>query len=142
VAGLLPVVVFPDVELWLTGYLRTGLTAAGWTGVRVATTKEPGARSVWVRGDGGRRLDAVRAAARVGVNVFADGANGQAVSNLARLVHALVGACPDGRPVLAVSSLTQPFPIDDPTGQPCRYLTAELIVRGSDNPADRPAPPA
>lgn len=140
--GLLPLVVFPDVELWLTSYLRTGLTAAGWPDTRVATNYRRRPRSVWVRGDGGRRLDVVRSAPRLGLNVYADGETGQPVNDLARLVHALIGACPDGRPVLAVSSLTEPVEVDDPNGQPRRYLTCELIVRGSNDLAAIPAPPA
>jgi hypothetical protein len=104
-AGLLPVVIFPDVVV---------------------------PRSVWVRRDGGSRLDVIRETARLAFNVYdATDPTGKAVEDLAQLVRALIGACPDGRPVLAVSSVTAPMQIDDPNGQPRRYLTADLIVRGS-----------
>lgn len=130
---LLPLVVFPDVELWLCTYLRDELTVRGHADVRVATTYQRQARSVWIRRDGGPRLDVVREVARIGVNVYADGPTGEPVNDLAQLVRALIGACPDGKPVLTVTELSGPSPVDDPSGQPRRYLTFELIVRGSND---------
>lgn len=128
----LPVVVFPNVVLWTCTYLRAELTARGHADVRVASTYEQVPRSVWVRRDGGPQLDVVRESARLGINVFdATDPTGQAVDDLAQLVRALIAACPDGRPVVGVSGITGPLQIDDPTGQPRRYLSADLIVRGT-----------
>jgi hypothetical protein len=129
--GLLPPVMFPDVELWLSDHLRGELVNRGHPDVRVATNYKQVPRSVQIRRDGGPRLDAVREAARMGISVRADGPTGGPANDLARLVHALIGACPNGKPVLAVTLLTGPIEVDDPNGQPLRYLTAELIVRGS-----------
>lgn len=129
---LLPVVVFDDVELWTTARLRTLLAArpeayaAGvFVGNKVPSVRRD--RMVTVRDDGGPRLDVVRKAARIGVNVW--GRTDQEVNDLARLVEALLWASPDGNPVSKVG-VTSPLPVADDSGQPRRYLTAELTVRG------------
>jgi hypothetical protein len=131
--GLLPAVIFPDVELWLTTYLRTELTARSES-ARVGANRIQAARWVWIRRDGGPRLDATREAARITINVGADGPTGQPVNDLAQLVRALVGACPSG-PVKRATELSGPSPVDDATGQPRRVMAFELIVAGSDLPA-------
>lgn len=125
-------VIFPDVELWATGYLRAALAArtepyaaAVYVGTAVPSTRRD--RMVTVRRDGGPRLDVIREAARLGVNVW--GKTEQEVSDLARLVRALLWAAPDGKPVTKVTELSGPSPIPDV--QPRRFLTFELVVRGS-----------
>lgn len=131
---MLPVVVFPDVELWATGYLRSALAsrpepyaASVFVGTTVPSTRRD--RMVTVRRDGGPRLDVAREAARLGVNVW--GSTEQEASDLARLVRALLWAAPDGDPVCKVTELSGPSPIADESGQPRRYATFELIVRGA-----------
>lgn len=126
-------VVFPDVELWATTWLRAALTgrAEPYTqgvlvGVVLPTTRRP--RMVMVRRDGGPRLDVAREAARLGVNVW--GATEQEASDLARLVAALLWAAPDGNPVCKATQLAGPSPVAD--SQPRRYMTFELVVRGAD----------
>lgn len=126
-------VVFPDVELWATGWLRAALAgrpepyaADVLVGVVVPTTRRP--RMVMFRRDGGPRLDATREAARLGVNVW--GSSEQEASNLARLVAALLWAAPDGNPVCKATQLAGPSPVADE--QPRRYMTFELVVRGTD----------
>lgn len=125
--GPRPVVLFPDVELWLTNYLRGELEEAD---VFVSTKRQDRARWVWVRRDGGPQLDLVREAARVTINVGATDPTGKAVNDLAQLVRALVVACPDGDPVARAVCLSGPSPIDDPTGQPRRVMSFELITIG------------
>ena len=128
-----PLILFPDVELVITTYLRQALNAR-WEpyifGVKVGTTvpKHRPVRLVTVRRDGGPRLDHVREAARVGVNVWAG--TEQDASDLAALIRALMWAAPDGAPICRVVELSGPSPVADVV--PRRYLTFELIVRGAD----------
>lgn len=128
----LPLVAFDDVELLLTTYLRTALNARTEPyviGVKISN-KTPNplpTRLVTIRRDGGPRLDVAREAARVGVNVWA--ATEQDVSDLARLVRALIWACPTGSPICKVTELSGPSPIADVA--PKRYLTYELVVKGT-----------
>lgn len=126
------VVVFPDVELWAVGWLRTALAGRAeayaddvLVGTVVPTTRQP--RMVMFRRDGGARLDVAREAPRLGINVW--GSNEQEATDLARLVAALLWAAPDGDPVLKATHLSGPSPIAD--AQPRRYLTFELITRGT-----------
>lgn len=121
-----PAIIFPDVELELTGYLRTALAAHGYPGTYVSNTRGTAATAVWVRRDGGPVLDIVREAARVGINVFAP--SEQAATNLARTVSALVRAAADGAPIVRVTQSAGPTPIADST--PRRYMTFEVTVRG------------
>ena len=130
----LPVVIFPDVDLWATGYLRSALAARAEpyaAGVKVAVTvpaTRP-ARLVVVRRDGGPRLDVARETARLGVRVWAG--TEQDATDLARLVAALLWAAPDGNPVLKVTQTSGPSPVPDSSGQPLRYLTFEVTTRGA-----------
>lgn len=120
-------VIFPDVELWATGYLRTALAAHGYPGMFVSNRRETQTTAVWVRRDGGPTLDVVREAARLGVNVFAP--TEQAVGDLARTVSALLRAAADGAPVVKVIQPLGPSPIPNVTPQ--RYMTFEVTVRGT-----------
>lgn len=122
-------IIFPDVELWATGYLRTALASHGYPGMFVSNKRETQTTAVWVRRDGGPALDVVREAARLGVNVFA--ATEQAATNLALTVSALLRAAADGSPVLRVAQTLGPSPIADESG-PRRYMTFEITVRGAD----------
>ena len=129
----LPVVVQPDVELWATGYLRAALAARPESyavGVRVSNAKVGNVRQVVVRRDGGPRLDLVREAARLGVNVW--GETEQDATDLARLVAALLWAAPDGNPVVKVTQPGGISPVADSSGQPLRYMTFEITTRGSE----------
>ena len=126
-------VIFPDVELWACGWLRTALDARTEPyadGVKVGTTvpNPRPARLVTIRRDGGPRLDTVRESARIGVNVWAG--TEQDASDLAALVRALLWSAPDGAPVCRVVELSGPSPVAD--DQPRRYMTFELIVKGAD----------
>lgn len=120
-------IVFPDIELWACGYLRTTLAAHGYPATHVANTYDGRPVAVWVRRDGGPVLDAVREQPRIGVNVFA--LTEQAAADLARTVSALLLAAADGLPVLRARSLSGPSPIPDT--YPRRYMTFELTTRGA-----------
>lgn len=130
---MLAPVIFPDVELWATGYLRSALAARiepYAAGVFVANyvPKSRRDRMVQVRRDGGPRLDAVRESARLTVRVW--GTSEQEATDLARLVAALLWASPDGNPVVRVSQNSGPSPIPDE--QPQRLMSFDVVVRGSD----------
>ena len=125
-------VIFPDVELWATGYLRTALAARGEayaSGVYVSnskpTTNRP--RTVVVRRDGGPQrgvFDFPRLTVRVWADVEKEAAD------LARLVQALLVVAPGNGPVVRVTSLSGPQGIPDDS-QPQKYLSVELQTRGS-----------
>jgi hypothetical protein len=121
-------VIFPDVELWATGYLRTALASHGYPGMFVSNKRESQATAVQVRRDGGP-AGQVLETPRLGVNVYAP--TEQAVTDLARTVSALLRAAPDGSPVTRVTQTSGPSPIPDESG-PRRYMTFELTVRGAD----------
>lgn len=129
-----PAVLFPDVEMWATGYLRAALAARSepvTDGVKVGVKvpKQRPGRFVTVRRDGGPRLDVVREAARLGVNVWA--LTEKDASDLAALVRALLGASAGEGPVLRARELSGPSPIADESGQPRMFLVVELTVRGT-----------
>ena len=133
-----PVIVFPDVELWAAGYLRSALAARpesfadAHVGISVPSPRED--RMVIVRRDGGPRLDTTREAARLGVRVWAT--TDQEATDLARLVRALLWMSPDGDPVCRVTDLSGPSSVPDESGQPLRFFSMELVVRGVPLDAD------
>lgn len=119
-------IVFPDVELWATGYLRTALAAHGYPGMFVSNKRESQNEAVWVRRDGGPVLDQLREAPRLAVNVFAK--TEQAATDLARTVSALLRAAANGNPVTRVVQISGPSPVAD--NQPRRFMTFEVTTRG------------
>ena len=119
-------ILFPDVELVLTGYLRGALPDYGYADVPVGIRRTTAPTEVWVRRDGGPALDQVREGARVGVNVFAP--KEQDATDLARTVSALLRAAAGTGPILRVTQGLGPSPIADAT--PRRYMTFECVVRG------------
>lgn len=127
------VVVFPDVEMLVCNRLRAMLAGRleAYASVPYVGNKTPNPipeRAIVVRCDGGPRLDTVRQAARVGINVW--GRQQVEASNLARLVSALLVASPDGA-ILAVPSITAPYAVSEETQDRVHlYLTAEVMVRG------------
>lgn len=130
-----PAIVMPDVELLVTGYLRDALadrTESCCADVHVSTAvpNPRTERMVIVRRDGGRRVDVFRDLARVGVQVWAS-EFGECVK-LASIVRALMQSMPDGSPVLTCVEQLAPSPVADRSGQPMRYGTFDLTLRGSD----------
>lgn len=132
---ILPVVLFDDIELWTTGRLRelfADRSEPVATGVYISN-KVPNPRRdrmVIVRRDGGPRLDAVREAPRLGINVWAK--TDQDANDLARLTAALLWASPDGDPVSKVTITGGPYAVPDESTQPRFYFTAELTSKGRD----------
>jgi hypothetical protein len=131
---VLPVVIFPDVELWACQYLQAALATRGeayaadvYVGNTVPSPRT--GRMVVVRRDGGPRLDYHRDAARLTVRVW--GSTEQEATDLARLVGALLWAAPTGEPVIAVTQPTGPTPVADDSRQPLRLQTFEVTVRGT-----------
>lgn len=131
-------VVFPDVELWTTTYLRAALAArpesyaAAHVDNKVPNPRRD--RMVIVRRDGGPRVSTVTEAARLAVRVWAP--TEKAANDLSRLVRALLTVAADGNPVCRVTDLSGPVAVPDESGQPLRYFTLELTVRGVPLPAD------
>jgi hypothetical protein len=135
-----PDVLFPDAVLWACTRLRDDLAARSedyaadvYVGDKMPTDANNlptrADRMVILRRDGGPRLDAAREAVRLGIRVWAT--TDQDVNDLARMVRALLWAAADGSPVVRVDDQSGPADVPDDTGQPCRYLVVELIVRGS-----------
>lgn len=121
-------IIFPDVELWATQYLRASLAAHGFPGTFVSNQRGTQDVAVWVRRDGGSPVNEVMERARIGVNVYCKGSTDEGVSALARTVAALLRAAPDGRPVCAVEELMGPSPVAD--ALPRRYMTFQITLRG------------
>ncbi len=135
-----PNVLMPDVVLWATGHLRSVLTSRPepytsnvYVGDKMPTTADNKPtrkdRMVIVRRDGGRRLDGARETSTLGIQVWAK--SDQEANDLSRLVRALLWAAPNGAPVVRVDDSTGPITIPDESGQPCRYLVVEVVVRGT-----------
>jgi hypothetical protein len=122
-----PAVIFPDLELWATGYLRTALATYGYPGMFVSNQRGTQPTAVWVRRDGGAQRDIAHEIPRLGVNVFA--ATEQEVADLARTVSALLVAA-DAPPIARVTQVSGPSPIAD--SGPRRFMTFEFIVRGAE----------
>ena len=117
-------IIFPDSELALTGALRSALGDA-YVATKVPTTRRP--KEVIVRRDGGPD-DLVQSRQRFGVRVFAP--KEQDAAALADLTSAHLRGLRFTGPFLRITT-TSPFPVDDPSGVPCRYFTAEVAVRGT-----------
>jgi len=124
-------VVFPDVELWATTYLRAALAArsepvAAGVGVANDKAKTSAVKKVVVRRDGGPQrglFDFPRLTVRVWAPVEQD------ASDLARLVQALLIVSPGSGPVVAATSLSGPQGVPDDSG-PQKYMSVELKTRG------------
>lgn len=136
-------VVFPDVELWATGYLRTALDnrPEAYTEDVYVSNAMPNTRlplMVVVRRDGGP-VGRLRDTARLTVRTWAT--SEQDVNDLSRMVGALLWAAPNGNPVIRVDQPTGPSPVADESRQPLRLQTFEVEVRGQDLDAAHTPPP-
>lgn len=133
----------PDLELWLTTYLRTILTSEGHS-VQVSN-KEPADLSlplkqplVVIRDDSGTRLSHVTFDRSIGVSILAGSRmNDKPANDLARLVmsilmdDAIVHA--DGSPIASVDwdGCNGPYSVIDDLDVARRYGTVGYIVVGS-----------
>jgi hypothetical protein len=130
---LQPAAVEPyDVDLWLTGYLRTWLAARPEDYAVMPegsiSNKKPAtnmARMIVVERDGGP-IVGVFDNPRVRIRVWADKA--REASDLARLVVGALKVSPGNGPCVSVTSVFGPSPIPD-SSQPQRLVNAELRLR-------------
>lgn len=121
-------VTFPDLELWLSQQIRATWAARGRTVWVSRKLPETGARDwmVIVRDDGGPD-SLVRAIRRVGLRCFTP--NDQDANDFARQTSEIVRGLRFTGPLRDVQT-SGAVQVDDKTGQPCRYLTATMRVRG------------
>lgn len=134
---MMPAVIFPDIEKVLVAAIQAELDdrAESYAQDVVVATKKPAAdispypsRIVTIRSDGGPKLDWVRKSERVGITIWADTYSD--ASNLARLIEAL-SITMTGEHIKLMQVILSPIRIDEPGPQECRYLTLELITKGS-----------
>ena len=133
----------PDLELWLTGYVRGVLAAEGV--VAQVSNKEPGdlvlplaKPLVVIRDDSGVRLSYVTYDRSVGVSVLAGTrTNDKLAGDLARLVMAIMTddaiAEAVGSPVAAIDwdGCNGPYPVVEELDVARRYGTVQYTVVGS-----------
>lgn len=133
-------VIFTDLELFLTGFIRGELVARGKTGGFVSNEFSPAGKplppfQVIVRDDSGPRSSVVTKTPTVGVTVLgSDTYNKAQATDLALLVFAIMeGAAKvaPANPVAAVLNANGPYKVPDDTGHPRRYMTFELSVTGN-----------
>lgn len=133
-------VIFSDLELFLTGFIRAELVARGKPGGFISNEFSPAEKpappfQVIVRDDSGPRSSVITKSPTVGVTVLgSDSYNKAATTDLALLVCAIVEGCARveaNNPVAAVLGSNGPYKVPDDTGFPRRYMTFELSVVGS-----------
>ena len=135
----------PDLELWLTGHLRTRLTHMGLGAARVQVgNKEPddpwptGTRLVIVRDDSGPQLSTIHYARSVGVTVIAGTRrDDQPAGDLARLVYGILTEDPGiiqapGSPIASIEhdECRGPWAVTEPHDAARRYMTIAYTVTG------------
>lgn len=127
-------IMFPDIELVLTGRYRTALAARTepyasgvYVSNAVPTTRRD--RMVIVRRDGGTQAE-LRDRPRVSFRVWA--MTEKDATDLAALVLALAPTFVDGSPIAAcpTAGRSGPFPVADTSGQALRQMTVEFHTRG------------
>lgn len=138
-----------DVELFLTGFIRTELALIGTPatrGVFVSNSFPPTQRpkTVVVMDNGGPSTSIITTQTSLGVTVAAgdDPSQGADAKELARLVKMIItdsARADPGNPVAAVLNSTGPYRITEENGQPTYYMTFELVVVGQ--PFEPPSPP-
>jgi hypothetical protein len=134
---MMPAVIFPDVEKVLVAAVKAELEARSETyaqDVHVSTIK-PAAdlvpyptRIIVIRADGGPKLDWVRKSERVGIQIWAN--TYADASDLARLIEAL-SVTMTGESIKLSQVVLSPIRVDEAGPQECRYMTLELITKGS-----------
>lgn len=140
-------VIFSDVELFLTGRIRSELALLPGTSYEGAFVSnrfyEPDPDvprvdppfQIIVRDDGGPDTSIITNEPLIGITVLGgdDPTQGKEVTDLALIVKAIVKDCagtePDN-PVAAVLGATGPYKVAEESGRPRRYMTFELAVTG------------
>jgi hypothetical protein len=134
---MMPAVIFPDVEKVLVAAFNAELAARSEPYAQdvVVATKKPAAdqvpypsRILVIRSDGGPKLDWVRKSERVGITIWAN--TYADASDLARLVEAITVTM-TGESIKLAQIVLSPIRLDEAGPQECRYMTLELITKGS-----------
>ena len=134
---MMPAVIFPDVEKVLVAAVKAELetrTESYAQDVHVSTIKPAAditpypSRIIVIRGDGGPKLDWVRKSERVGITIWANSYSD--ASDLARLIEAL-SVTMTGEFIKLTQVILSPVRVDEAGPQECRYMTLELITKGS-----------
>lgn len=134
-------VIYADIELFLTGFIRSELAAVGTPLARdvfVSNQFPSPARpkTVVVRDDSGPTTSIITKEPTIGITVLAgnDPSQGKEATDLALLIQALVSDCAraaPGNPVAAVLESNGPYKVPEESGQPRRYMTFNLAVTGA-----------
>ncbi|MBO3663733.1 hypothetical protein [Microbacterium stercoris] len=133
----------PDLELWLTGYVRA--LAAGEGLVVDVSNKEPPTLSlplkrplIVIRDDSGPRLSHVTFDRSIGASVLAGSKQDDKPANdlarwLAAVLFDLDLPLADNSPIAAVdpSGCNGPYAVDEELDVARRYLTAQYVAAGS-----------
>lgn len=133
----------PDLELWLTSYVRSVLAAEGVSAQ--VSNKEPASLYlplskplVVIRDDSGPRLSVVSFDRSIGVSVLAGTkTNDQPANDLARLAMAILMdesiISAEGSPVAAITwdGCNGPYAVIEELDVARRYGTVEFVVVGS-----------
>lgn len=122
-------VLFPDVELVVTAGIRDLLAARSVAGVHVdrKIPEERHPRMVIVNRDGGAD-DGVTDRPRVRIRVWDE--DETKVSDLARLVAALVQLLVGSTPIVRAEKISGPFEVPDTSRGHQRYLLFEIHTQG------------
>lgn len=127
-------ILYPDIELVLTGKFRAALAARPepfaqnvFVSNTVPATRRD--RMAIVRRDGGTQVD-FRDRPRVTIRVWAKAEKD--ADDLARLVMALAPTFCDGSPIIAVPNegKSGPFPVVDESAESLRQMSIEFHTRG------------
>jgi hypothetical protein len=133
-----PAVIFPDVEKVLVQAIKIALQNRPETfaqNVYVATKKPAPdkkpypSRVVTIRSDGGQEIDWVRKLERVGVSVWCNTYSD--ASELARLLESLFRTM-TGEHIKLTRVVLSPVRVDEASEQEARYMTLEVIIKGTD----------
>ena len=126
-------ILYPDLELLATAYLRSALAGRAETyaqDVYVSNTVPSTRRTrmVIVRRDGGAEGELVDAG-RLAIRVWAG--SEKDATDLARLVNALWSLAPDGSSVTYVRRQSGPLPVPDESGAHLRYSLFDVTTVGA-----------
>jgi hypothetical protein len=131
-------VIFPDVEKILVAALKTAIEAREESyaqNVHISTIKPAPdvnpypSRIVTIRSDGGPLKTDVSKLERIGVNVYAT--TYADASDLSRLVEAIFRSL-TGEYIKLVEIILSPVRVDEMSTEEVRYMTLELVVKGTD----------
>lgn len=133
----MPATIFQDTEKLLVDAITTSLAERSESyaqGVVVAT-KKPGpeiqpypSKVVVVRSDGGPKLDWVRKMSRVGISIWCD--TYADAADLSTLLEALSITWTNDH-IKSCNVILSPVRAKEPSEQEARYMTLEVIIKGS-----------